>query len=77
MKTLTVIYRESRKGSLKHLERDFSSKKAFAEMARLNGYRVITVLTQEEIVAYSRMTETEAIYGRCELIREYCQQVLY
>lgn len=76
MKNLTAIYKEVKNGSMKDMERTYKTKAQFTEDLRANGYRVIAVLTNEQIAEYKAMDENEAILKRVDNIREYCQQVL-
>lgn len=78
MKKLTAIYKTAKNAPMTDLVKEYKTKAQFTEDLRGNGFRVLAVLTDEEIQAYKEMSETEAILkrGSAESVREYCLQVL-
>jgi hypothetical protein len=74
---ITLIFKESAKGPLKHWTSDWKTKQACLKDARGNALRVIAILTKEEVEAYGNMSWLDALQlDKKRDQAEYCRQVL-
>lgn len=65
---MTLLYRETRNGDLKSLERDMT-KKELQETAKQNGFRVVYVLSDKNISAIK-----DGCYNFPHVVREWVKE---
>jgi hypothetical protein len=82
---LTAIYSETHGGELRHMRQsDYMSKKDFTRDLRMNGYKAVAILTDDQIREFKkdikenfgRNTPRSIYLGRKGDVKEYIKNVL-
>lgn len=77
MKRFTALIKTERNGVITHMVHEgYTRKKKFKEDLRANGYRVLMILTDEEIREIQENPLTDLLKGVSVRVWEYIKQVL-